>query len=397
MRAHAAAVEEQRRREQEEERRQRGPPPASRMALKNIPEVKIAALDLAEETNRSCSVCLEDHELGETVVKLPCAHIFHRECVWEWLELHCTCPVCRFELETEDAGYERERRLRMRGRRPRYRRQELEGLSIPQVRNLARGQNVNIAGCLEKADIVRCLLDSGTIEVVESEIPSYDAEELSNMGLRQLRSLMLQAGIGTEGCLEKADLLDRIVSSRLVTVTHGEAVPPPAPPAPPSFANRGGSGGGSAARQAPERGATAGAGAAAAAPARGPGGVGERRWAEPNSNSFSRAGIRPWWWRAGRRGGGGGGSAERAATQAGAGAGATGPPPPPSPQPGAAAAAAGAGAAAARPLESMSVKELREITSRLGVSTAGCLEKRDMVERIRSCGRYREAAGVGRP
>ncbi|CAN0349386.1 unnamed protein product, partial [Laminaria digitata] len=39
---------------------------------------QIAAHDLAEETNRSCSVCLEDHELGEKVVKLPCAHIFHR-------------------------------------------------------------------------------------------------------------------------------------------------------------------------------------------------------------------------------------------------------------------------------------------------------------------------------
>ncbi|CAM9382161.1 unnamed protein product [Ectocarpus fasciculatus] len=287
----------------------------------------------------------------------------------------------------------------MRGRRPRYRRQELEGLSIPQVRNLARGQNVNIAGCLEKADIVRCLLDSGTIEVVEAEIPSYDAEELSNMGLRQLRSLMLQAGIGTEGCLEKADLLDRIASSRLVTVTHGEEVPPPPPP---SFGYGGGSsGGGSAARQSPQRGAGAGAGAAAAPPARGRGGMEETRWAEPNSNAFSRAGL--WWRRAGRRGGGGGSSAERAATQAGAAA--ASPPPPPPPQaraaapaaPGAGASAVGAGAAAARPLENMSVKELREITNRLGVSTAGCLEKRDMVERIRSCGRYREAAGVGRP
>ncbi|CAN0483037.1 unnamed protein product, partial [Hapterophycus canaliculatus] len=53
---------------------------------------------------------------------------------------------------------------------------------------------------------------------VESETPTYDAEDLSRMGVRQLRSLMLQAGIGDEGCLEKNDLLERILSSRLVSV-----------------------------------------------------------------------------------------------------------------------------------------------------------------------------------
>ncbi|CAM9550033.1 unnamed protein product, partial [Discosporangium mesarthrocarpum] len=52
-------------------------PPASQSALKNIPEVKVAAHDLAEETNRSCSICLDDFSLGDRAVKLPCAHIFH--------------------------------------------------------------------------------------------------------------------------------------------------------------------------------------------------------------------------------------------------------------------------------------------------------------------------------
>ncbi|CAN0504223.1 unnamed protein product, partial [Discosporangium mesarthrocarpum] len=67
-----------------------------------------------------------------------------KECVWEWLELHCTCPVCRFELETEDRKYETERKVRMRGRRPRYRRRELEQLSIPQVSTALRVTGVGL-------------------------------------------------------------------------------------------------------------------------------------------------------------------------------------------------------------------------------------------------------------
>ena len=59
------------------------------------------------------------------------------------------------------------------------------------------------------------------VEIIASETIEYDAEELSQMPLRQLRALMLQTGIEVDGCLEKADLLERIMSSRLINITHG--------------------------------------------------------------------------------------------------------------------------------------------------------------------------------
>jgi hypothetical protein len=59
--------------------------------------------------------------LGSKVLKLPCGHIFHRACVSSWLERHCTCPTCRFEVETEDVRYEADRRKRMKTRRLRFR------------------------------------------------------------------------------------------------------------------------------------------------------------------------------------------------------------------------------------------------------------------------------------
>merc|ERR1719235_2885936 len=43
-----------------------------------------------------CAVCLE--LLGQTCVRLPCAHVFHRDCVVPWLAQRGTCPNCRAEL-----------------------------------------------------------------------------------------------------------------------------------------------------------------------------------------------------------------------------------------------------------------------------------------------------------
>ena len=36
---------------------------------------------------------------------MPCGHIFHECCLFQWLKDNNTCPVCRYELETEDEEY----------------------------------------------------------------------------------------------------------------------------------------------------------------------------------------------------------------------------------------------------------------------------------------------------
>ncbi|KDP29738.1 hypothetical protein JCGZ_18673 [Jatropha curcas] len=51
-----------------------------------------------------CAVCLSEFEDDETLRLLPkCNHVFHPECIDEWLSSHVTCPVCRAEL-TPDCG-----------------------------------------------------------------------------------------------------------------------------------------------------------------------------------------------------------------------------------------------------------------------------------------------------
>ena len=42
-----------------------------------------------------CSICT--HKL-ETYVSLPCGHIFHSNCILEWLEKNMSCPICRMDV-----------------------------------------------------------------------------------------------------------------------------------------------------------------------------------------------------------------------------------------------------------------------------------------------------------
>mmetsp|Transcript_19492 Transcript_19492/g.22144 ORF Transcript_19492/g.22144 Transcript_19492/m.22144 type:complete len:444 (-) Transcript_19492:562-1893(-) len=45
-----------------------------------------------------CTICQYDLNRGSVVRTLPCAHLYHRDCVDEWLKIEKTCPVCMREI-----------------------------------------------------------------------------------------------------------------------------------------------------------------------------------------------------------------------------------------------------------------------------------------------------------
>lgn len=51
-----------------------------------------------------CSICQEDFVPGGEVLKLPCRHVYHTDCVTNWLVANNTCPLCRLELPKETEG-----------------------------------------------------------------------------------------------------------------------------------------------------------------------------------------------------------------------------------------------------------------------------------------------------
>lgn len=42
--------------------------------------------------NDDCPICMES---GGECCTLSCGHIFHSTCIWQWMIMHKTCPVCR--------------------------------------------------------------------------------------------------------------------------------------------------------------------------------------------------------------------------------------------------------------------------------------------------------------
>eukprot|EP01114_Cavostelium_apophysatum_P008325 TRINITY_DN2072_c1_g2_i1.p1 TRINITY_DN2072_c1_g2~~TRINITY_DN2072_c1_g2_i1.p1 ORF type:complete len:436 (-),score=104.64 TRINITY_DN2072_c1_g2_i1:129-1436(-) len=92
----------------------RGTPPASKSAIESLPLVDITKE--LKEANGRCSICCEDFIEGNQAVQFPCRHLFDKDCVMPWLNDHCSCPVCRYELPVDDPDYEKERKTRMSGR-----------------------------------------------------------------------------------------------------------------------------------------------------------------------------------------------------------------------------------------------------------------------------------------
>ncbi|XP_006279343.2 uncharacterized protein LOC17874466 [Capsella rubella] len=79
-------------------------PPASVTCIRNLPRVITGEDDVKK--GLVCAICKELFFVGNETTQLPCLHLYHAHCIVPWLSSHNSCPLCRYELPTDDKDYE---------------------------------------------------------------------------------------------------------------------------------------------------------------------------------------------------------------------------------------------------------------------------------------------------
>lgn len=66
---------------------------------------KMKRCSVDDDQQEKCTICLSEFEDGEDVRRLPCMHLFHIECVDQWLTTNKKCPICRVDIEAGSKGH----------------------------------------------------------------------------------------------------------------------------------------------------------------------------------------------------------------------------------------------------------------------------------------------------
>ncbi|XP_049406554.1 uncharacterized protein LOC125870220 [Solanum stenotomum] len=83
----------------------RGAPPTAVSVLNDLPCLVVKE-DHEQLDSLSCAICKDSLFVGTVVNRLPCSHLYHPSCIFPWLASRNSCPLCRYELPTDDLDYE---------------------------------------------------------------------------------------------------------------------------------------------------------------------------------------------------------------------------------------------------------------------------------------------------
>lgn len=89
--------------------------PATKSSIEALEVVKdVESVFGADRIIRYCMICLslyssqrsisdnndDDDDDHKKVLRMPCSHLNHKECIVRWLETSHLCPLCRYAMPT---------------------------------------------------------------------------------------------------------------------------------------------------------------------------------------------------------------------------------------------------------------------------------------------------------
>jgi len=77
----------------------------SQQTIDQIQSFKWSEEKKVECGQETCMICLCEFEMEEECRKLPCTHVFHGNCVDEWLRRCTDCPICKANIDRTIRNY----------------------------------------------------------------------------------------------------------------------------------------------------------------------------------------------------------------------------------------------------------------------------------------------------
>ncbi|RYR36932.1 hypothetical protein Ahy_A09g041881 isoform A [Arachis hypogaea] len=72
--------------------------------LAGLPSIKFKTGSDQHGSNDSCVICRMDYEDDESLTVLSCKHLYHPECINNWLKINKVCPVCSTEVSASGSS-----------------------------------------------------------------------------------------------------------------------------------------------------------------------------------------------------------------------------------------------------------------------------------------------------
>merc|ERR1712113_321169 len=96
---------------------------------------------------------------------------------------------------------------------------DLQMRSVQDLRRLADHLQVRVDGCLEKGELVDRIVNSGRVEII-SDVEaqntascSLSREHLMSLSVREIKVEMQRYGVDCRGCIEKEEMVERLLAN----------------------------------------------------------------------------------------------------------------------------------------------------------------------------------------